>query len=692
MPFDSDQPIQSKDEDKLGRRGFAESIAGQIGTIPVAQGFTAAIVGEWGSGKSSLLNMVRESLEEGNDTTIVLQFNPWLFGGAEDLLPRFFSELGAQLGQSKSIGIRQVARALSEFGTLAAPFIPLPLGELTTKAAATAVSRLAQPRSLISQRDILRNTLLRLEGRIVVIIDDLDRLQRNEARELVRLIRLTSDLPNLVFLLAFDEERLANSLEGPEGVGYEYLNKIVQMEFDVPVVRKKILHQMLSDGLDQAIQNHRLMQLDTEEWGRVLLGIVDPLLDTVRDVKRYVNSIPTTLESVGKEVALADLLGVEALRILRSSIFDRLKARRELLTFPGRESSQRLRLEQRGVNIGEEIGTMLNQAAGDRELLDAVLQILFPATQEYMRGMSFGTSQIQEWRKRRRISTEEIFGIYLHAGLDADSVPEDEIRRLVEAMSDGNRFASLLDSLSDERLDSIIDRFLDFGENFGGEVRPEAVTALVNQLYKLSPDAGGMFLMAPRSKARQIIYRLLRRIQSLGDLDSALPGIIQSIDSMSGKFSVLEMVAHREAVDRQLINEGLASAIIDQIIEGLEKATAQDLAKEWDLFEMILRLGMRLTADQRSRLNARMKEHLADDSFTVRLLRTAENTAYLNGRPQRRLFWDGLLELFGDDLLVAVQQLARSEQFRHIGARDRAAVELALNYASGVRPDASDVE
>ena len=61
--FDADRPIEGREQDRLGRRSFAEAIARHICAVPVKHGFTVAVVGEWGSGKTSVLNMVAETLK-----------------------------------------------------------------------------------------------------------------------------------------------------------------------------------------------------------------------------------------------------------------------------------------------------------------------------------------------------------------------------------------------------------------------------------------------------------------------------------------------------------------------------------------------------------------------------------------------------------------------------------------------------
>ncbi len=690
MTFDSDRPIETRKEDRLNRSYFAEIIARHIAGTPVKQGFTAAIVGQWGSGKTSLLNMVRESLEESGDDFLVLEFNPWLFATAEDLLPRFFSELSAQLGASKIKIAKQAAKAFAGLGQMLAPLSPVPGTGAVVSRVTSIVEEWAGSDSLLSQRNTLHDALAGSDSRIIVVVDDLDRLQRDETRELIRLIRLTSNLPNLIFLLAYDSERVAKSLDNDPAEGRNYLDKIVQLPFDVPKPRATALRDIVLNELDQLIQRHPHRALDRRAWEQIYFGVVEPLLDNLRDVKRYLNSIPVTLELVDEEVALADLLGIEALRVLRSSIFNELKANTPFLTFPAAASTQRLSLEARGVDIGKELTAMLERMGGEREFFDTALQILFPATQEYLRGTSYGSSQIGRWRTERRIACEEVLSVYLHAGIDTNAIPERDIQAILDTIRDGKEFSDQLDSLSEERLVVVLERLLDFGENLPVAAGAEAVPALVNQLGRLRRDQGGGVQISPRSKARQVIYRLLRRLQSAGTLESVLPDIMERVNSLSGQFCLIELVAHREAVERQLVPEEQARTMINQLVGDLHAATPKQLAKEWDLFEMVLRIGLRLDESGRLQLNTSLREHLDDHDFTVGLLRSALNTAYRNGHPQTRLFWNNLQEVFGNELVEAIHTLAQSDVPESLNEQDKTALDLALDYESGRRTDDLD--
>jgi hypothetical protein len=122
-----DKPIESSAEDRLDRVRFAEALATQIATAPVTGSFVIGLTGPWGSGKTSLLNMVSETLTENQPDTVVLRFNPWLFSGTEQLVARFFEEMGTQLLEKPDEKLKRLGSALEVYGQLLSPlkFVPV---------------------------------------------------------------------------------------------------------------------------------------------------------------------------------------------------------------------------------------------------------------------------------------------------------------------------------------------------------------------------------------------------------------------------------------------------------------------------------------------------------------------------------------------------------------------------------------
>ena len=130
--------------------------------------------------------MVAEVLED--ETIDVLRFNPWLFGGTNELVTRFFQELSAQLGQVNSEKLKEVAKLLSTLGKGLAPLSPVPGTNIAAKLLSKAFDQWAKPRSLHLELEHLKEVLATSGAKVVVLIDDIDRLEPAEIREVVRLV------------------------------------------------------------------------------------------------------------------------------------------------------------------------------------------------------------------------------------------------------------------------------------------------------------------------------------------------------------------------------------------------------------------------------------------------------------------------------------------------------------------------
>ena len=536
-------------------------------------------------------------------------------------------------------------------------------------------------------RDHLRKALLACDSRVVVLIDDIDRLEASETRELMRLVRLISDLPNVVFLLAFDGRQVARSLDDNEKEGQQYLDKIVQVSYDLPNVREAILPGLFFSWLEELILGRNLAQFDREVWGRVFYDVINPLLDNLRDVKRYLYSVPVTLDTIGQEVALADLLGLEALRILRPSMFDELRAHSGYLVHPESMPRRWINEEVWNREAREQLSAMLERAEGEREILSSVLEVLFPATQGHLGRSSYGSSWTVSWRRQRRVACEEVLRTYFQAGLSEGTIPSREVQELMNAMTDEKKLIRLLDALDDQHLEAVLERLGDFEDEFPAEAVPIAVPVLLNQMRRLSAHAVGIFGVPPRFKVNRVVLRLLKRIEDPDDLTASISTMIGKVDTLSGWFVLVEVIGHRQSVGHKLVKEDQAKTLEDQCVDRLKSATAEQLAVEWNLFALTIRT-VNLSGDEdRIRLLARLREHLVEDEFVLTLLRTAVNYLHYNGHHEKRLSWDGLVEVFGEELADTVDALTRSLLYQSQPEDLQDTITLAQRYASGWRPE-----
>lgn len=99
-----DKPIRLPSEDHFGFDPFAKAIAETISGFENPEGSVISINGPWGTGKSSIVNLVKHHLSataDGGDLKII-DFNCWWFRGEEALALEFFRDLYSAMDIAKS--------------------------------------------------------------------------------------------------------------------------------------------------------------------------------------------------------------------------------------------------------------------------------------------------------------------------------------------------------------------------------------------------------------------------------------------------------------------------------------------------------------------------------------------------------------------------------------------------------------
>jgi predicted KAP-like P-loop ATPase len=216
-----DRPGEDPVSDRLGYAPFAKHLADSILRLPSSEGLVIALYGVWGTGKTTMLNYVRHYIRQspaGQQPTLVA-FNPWWFSGNEDLIRAFFGQLQAHLGRAG--GASGILRnKLADFSEMVSD-IPLPYAQVG-KVAAKALR--TKPKDVTKLKEEISNALVKQKKRILVTIDDIDRLGSEEVRAVFRVVKAVADFPNITYLLAFDKRVVTQSLEEfHPGSGDDYL-------------------------------------------------------------------------------------------------------------------------------------------------------------------------------------------------------------------------------------------------------------------------------------------------------------------------------------------------------------------------------------------------------------------------------------------------------------------------------------
>lgn len=201
-----DQPLKNPEDDRLGYKNFAKHLSKALCEMAPVEGMVVSIYGPWGTGKTTVLNFIKHYLHQITEENrpIVIHFNPWWFSCGSDLVASFFAEMMLTLNhegeEDKKIleglaGLCEILSSAPQGGFLA------------------IIGKLLKPRTetLYEIRDKIEKHLRDKKRKYIIVIDDIDRLVVDEIREVFKVVKAVANLPNMIYILAFDKDKVASA-------------------------------------------------------------------------------------------------------------------------------------------------------------------------------------------------------------------------------------------------------------------------------------------------------------------------------------------------------------------------------------------------------------------------------------------------------------------------------------------------
>ncbi|MFO0564303.1 MAG: P-loop NTPase fold protein [Polyangiaceae bacterium] len=544
----SDRPLADPSEDILGHAPFAKALAASIVRECPPDGLVLGIYGPWGSGKSTALNFFIHYLSElgGDDPPIVLRFNPWWFSGHEDLVRRYFELFERAVFDARSRR-KKLKTTLATFANVfgaGASELGVPGGKAIARAVEKAVDAGRQA-DVVGLKNELVAELAKAALRIVVIIDDIDRLLADDVRTLFRLVKAVADFPNVTYVLAFDRKVTAGALETLHpGGGESYLEKIVQVPFELPPADAEQLRTMLFRQLDRIIEDVPRSEFDQQRFGNSYIDCVKPFVTKPRDVVRLVNTLSVTFPAVRGEVDPVDFISIEAIRLFAPRAYSIIRENPDRFagTFFSGSSAQELD-EHRRFHMA-----WMAPLGPQAETIKAAIRRLFPRLDALWSNTHHGS---ESWRRDRRLCSPEIFPVYFRGSVPPDSVSRADFDSLMAVADNAKLFG--------QRLNAI-----------GGQTRPDG-TARARAVLDLLNDEvrrreGPLSYAAPMLQALlQVGDELVERDAERGGFDIGVRRWIGFVvDNLLSRMSEDE----RDKVLQTAAREGCALGVIADFVAG----------------------------------------------------------------------------------------------------------------------------
>ena len=423
--FEVECPCTYKDNDLLGRRNEAQDLAEKIFQTDTSNAaFTLGLTAPWGAGKTSFMLAMKDCLEKRHsDETILLDFNPWMYRKAPNLTQVFFEELSRTLAPYSS--------ALASGFMQYVDYILSKENNTWIQLGARLLPQGFKAKSTSEQYKFLEKEIGKLGRKIMIFIDDVDRLDGEELTELFSLVRNISSFPNMSYILAYDKEYVATQLKGCfDQHAYRYMEKILQEEY------------MLAQITPEQIEKDLKMELARIGYGDLWEALeksriqISHHLPTIRAIKRICNTLSSCRKDLEGNVALFDWFIIELIRIQYPRLFDFL-----------RENYSRVFYAQgdkRSIRMGEEKKdkkSCINEALSDHPMHGEVIDFRKHISEHYESLQIKSVGLVIEllvllWGEARdaevlQANHGEYIRRYFYGTLCASEIDESEFRRHV---------------------------------------------------------------------------------------------------------------------------------------------------------------------------------------------------------------------------------------------------------------------
>ncbi len=528
--FDADRPIVNSTQDKLNRTTFAKYLARCMLDHHEPDSLVIGLYGGWGAGKTSVINLTLEELHfaasnlEDDEKPIILNFSVWSYSGEHDLIYSFFRRLSSAIRGAEAIKNREHIIHLLELYVSFFTQKPVP-GALRPKPNfwqkitgrhhdKEEVYGWESGRDLTLVKAELNELLRDQKHKLIIIIDNISRLYPREIRQLFQIVKSMGDYANTVYLLAMDKPQVMRALDSIDvkHSGEEFVEKIVQLPFEIPPISQQDLEKIFADRVNEVVHSVPEDSWDREYWADIYYESLKYFFDNCRDITRYVNTLNFGYPRLRDVVNPVDFFALTAIESFLPPVYAGIRDNKDLFTdlLDNVYVFTHEQLEKDKLRC-DEILARNNRVPPDALL--SLLFLLFPRIRHiYHPNVHFYYSDARA-RRLRRICSPDLFDAYFRLSMQNGQLPNSEFETILGFAVDHSAFDHALNRLNqDDRISAFLN-MLDSKvlNTVPRQYSQTIVSALLDNGDLFPQGVNGPLSLDTPMRIHRIIHRLLQR-------------------------------------------------------------------------------------------------------------------------------------------------------------------------------------
>lgn len=536
--FDADHPIQTIEEDRLNRALFSKYLARCLQDHLDTSSLVVGLYGGFGAGKTSMLNLVQDELAFASsnmfdeERPIIFKFNAWNYSGQHQLIYYFFRRLSSEIQQFEFLQnpgrLIYLLELYASYFTNRPPPKPLQMKRSFLKKLFSNKGPDVGFESgfdLIKVKNELNDLLQKQKHKIIVMIDNISLLYDFEIRQIFQLVKSIADFSNTIYLLSFDKKQILNQLRKIEGEhAEEFLEKIVQIPFEIPSILQQDLETIFNDRLNDLLEFAPVDMWNKAYWSDVYYNSLRYFFKNARDITRFVNTLYFSYPRVSHLVNPVDFFALTAIELFDPKIYFGIRNNKDLFTdlIDHTYIADSKEIKDDKLRCDE---ILLRSERIPRDTMINLLCYLFPRLRRlYHPGEIYFHSESKA-REDWRICSDDLFDIYFRLSMQAGLLPKSEFETILKTAADEESFDHALARLNKD------DRILQFLDQLDSDVikhiPKKNIAIIVNSLL----DDGDLF---PQGKDDQLNMDTPTRIHRI------IQGLLKRYENSDERFEILE--------------------------------------------------------------------------------------------------------------------------------------------------------
>jgi Predicted P-loop ATPase len=527
--------------DLLNRSSFVENMYSSIKNLNINGSFVIGLYGRWGDGKTTILNFITDRIRKDKDL-IVVNFNPWYFNSQDLIIKSFFSSLSNEL--RKNYLSLDLLGLLSNYQNLLSTSLePFKLNKIVT----AVFSSIDSKKTIDNLKSKIESRLQKLNKKVVILIDDIDRMDKNEILLVFKLIKLCSDFQNFIYILSMDKERIDNVLKDNLNEDNKYIDKIIQVGIEIPKVEREVVLDVLVYYVNELFE-HYSIKLNSEYQSKLnhTFPYISKMFFDVRNIKRYINLLSLRFAQVGDTVNKYDFFIIETIEYLFPQKYKEIYLNRNKFVYYTDDFE--VHLNSNKDKQRKDYFDAFFKDVDNSEILIKLLSSIFTSVKNYTFNYSNLISNYKadyENLKNRPIEDNNFFDLYFTFEKNKFTIINEKIENFINIINkseEGEIYEyskTIFNSLSEHR-----DQ-LSFFESFKGYIKYisyDKYKILIKMLYEFSylfDDIGGSFSLSPYKRIEALTVDIIERSENTEQKKDLLFSVINDCNYLEFMRGVL---------------------------------------------------------------------------------------------------------------------------------------------------------